>query len=98
MHEMFGAFVKTDARNQFSCALSRVFPRNAVEHERKPDVLGHVHRRQQIEKLENDSNAMAPEIGQHCIVRAMQRDTVYVQLAAARRVEAAKQMQQRALS
>ena len=70
----------------------------ALQQQRKADVLQHVHRRQQIEELEDKPQAMAPVIGQRRVAGSMQSETVHFDLAARRRIESGEQMQQRAFA
>ena len=98
MHEMRRALRHSDQLEQLARTRLALAMRHALQQQRKADVLDHVHRRQQIEELEDEAEPVPAVIGQRRIVRCMQREPVDEDLAARRRIEAGEQMHERALA
>src|SRR5437899_1806278 len=98
MNKIVRPFAKPDELDQLSRAFVAFLWRNTLKEERHGNVLAHVHRRQQIEELEDESNLVPPEIRQRRIIRCLQRQTIDNDFAGSRTVESRQQMNQRALA
>jgi len=91
-------FAKPDELNQLSRAFIAFLWRNTLKEERQGNVLAHVHRRQQIKELEDESDLVPPEIRQRRIICCLQRQTIDNDLAGRRTIQSREQMNQRALA
>ena len=69
MNEMVGAFRQPDEANPFVRALFALARRNSLEQQRQRYVFAHIHRRQEIEELEYETDLPAAELRQGPVVR-----------------------------
>ena len=98
MNKMVRPFPQADELNQLSRAFIASLWRNTLKQERQGNVLAHVHRRQQIKELEDESDLVPPEIRQRRIIRCLQCQTINNDFAGSRTVESRQQMNQCALA
>ena len=70
----------------------------AAQQERQFDVLGDSHGRQQIEKLKNDPEVVAPVTGEFRVPGGVEGNVTYPDFPGVRRVESAEQIEERALA
>ena len=72
--------------------------RKPLEKQRQADVFQCRHRRQEMEKLEDDPELSPPVVGQSSFIAGVQREIARKDLATGRRVESADEMHERAFS
>jgi hypothetical protein len=71
MDEMVAALAESDQVDQLSRAPFAFVWRNALQEQWKRDVLEHVHRGEEIEKLKDKTDLAAPELSQGRVIRVM---------------------------
>ena len=98
MNKMVRPFAKPDELDQLLGAFVAFLWRNTLKQERQGNVLAHIHCRQQIKELEDESDLVPPEIRQRRIIRCLQCQTIDNDLAGRRTIKSREQMNQRALA
>lgn len=89
---------QADQADQFRRALFAFRGRNALEEQGQRNVLTHVHRRQQIEELENEAHLVAAELRQRSIIRGLESETIHNDFSGRGMIEARQEMNQRTLA
>ena len=96
--KMLRALAQPDEVDHFLRAFFALRRRHALEEKGQGNIFPHVHCRQQIEELKNETDPTAAELRQRCVIRGMQRDTVDENFAAGRPIEPGEEMDERALA
>ena len=98
VREGVGARGESDEFEHLGRAGAGVLGPVAAQEEGKLDVLDRGHGQQQIEKLEDDAEALAPVCGEGAFVHVVQSESVDRDLARCWLVESAEQIEQRAFA
>ena len=69
MHEMGGAIRQADKLEKFFRPCRRLVRRNALKEQGQTHIFERIHRREEIEKLEDESELTAAKVGQLRVVR-----------------------------
>ena len=93
-----GARGEADQSEHFGGASAGLLRPGAAEEKREFDVFHRRHRGEQVEKLENDAEAFAAVGGEFRFAGCVERETVHGDLACGRLVEAAEEVEERALA
>ena len=88
----------SDQIEHFGHSRRRCFPGIPAQEQGKFHIFADRHGREEIEELENDPERVAPVAGELALARAVQFQPIDPDLARGRRVEAAKEVQQRAFA
>jgi hypothetical protein len=89
---MFFSIAEADAREQLRSALSRCAVGRAIEQERKRDVFSDRKRRQQVEELKYEPDALATQAGERFFVERCEVVAVEKDAPARRAIHPAYQM------
>jgi hypothetical protein len=76
MDEMIFSLLQSHQLDQLVRALFAFGRRRPLQKQRQRNILAHVHRRQEIEELENEPDLPAAKLRQGRVIRRMQREAL----------------------
>src|SRR5688500_3940983 len=98
MEEMVGPLPQPDQIDQLLRTLL-AFPRSdSLEQQRKGNVLQHVHRRQEVEELEDEADLPTTKLRQRSVIGRMEGEPIDDNLAGSGMIQSTQEMDQGALA